>query len=371
MKDKKTHVRYFWINVNNICNLSCPYCYTSACKVNPNEPFIKQGLSFAHIKRLLLECQKINVESVIFSGGEPSLRQDLMDILDYSANEAKLKTILVTNGTILNKDMISKFYSWNIELQVSVDAINPDIYLKCRGAPVLKKVLQNIDLLLEYEVAFALAATITTINEDHIEDIVKFALRKGIQSLHLAEVKPLNKPSRELFVPYIYPVLKKLYELQKYYYPYIGINIIEHFVYPIILDFKRKAFCNAMEGNALEIKDNGDIHLCVGIGSPLGNTKWTRLGSITDLCNSYPYKYSIDDVDKCCNCKYKYICGGGCRYIAYFFSHGDTNARHPSCISYKNFIEDIKQDAEAGKLDSYADYIKKIRISETEYRKYL
>lgn len=88
--DKKPVV--VW-NVTRRCNLHCGHCYADARDRDfPGE------LSFAEGERLLEQLAEFEVPTVLFSGGEPLLRPDLLD-LAATARRLGMRTVLSTNGT--------------------------------------------------------------------------------------------------------------------------------------------------------------------------------------------------------------------------------------------------------------------------------
>jgi radical SAM protein with 4Fe4S-binding SPASM domain len=79
-----------WLATYN-CNLRCPYCEASAGKVAQNE------LTTDEVKYLIDDLNAMGVKRFLISGGEPLLRPDLIDIMEY-ANRRNLEIGLVTNG---------------------------------------------------------------------------------------------------------------------------------------------------------------------------------------------------------------------------------------------------------------------------------
>lgn len=62
------------------CNYSCKHCYCNAGKKSTNE------LSFDEVKKVLHDLKDANVEIVDLIGGEPLIRQDIVDIISYAAS---------------------------------------------------------------------------------------------------------------------------------------------------------------------------------------------------------------------------------------------------------------------------------------------
>ncbi|MFN8163939.1 MAG: radical SAM protein, partial [Solirubrobacterales bacterium] len=89
-RDKKPVV--VW-NVTRRCNLHCGHCYAdSHDREYPGELSTEDG------KRLLGELAQFGVPTVLFSGGEPLLRPDLLELAAH-AHRLDMRTVLSTNGT--------------------------------------------------------------------------------------------------------------------------------------------------------------------------------------------------------------------------------------------------------------------------------
>src|SRR5512140_1777136 len=82
-----------WLEVTRACNLRCRHCFVSARRPQPDE------LSTEQILSLLDELKAQNVFSIVFSGGEPFVRSDFLDIVDYAIRLGFVVAV-VTNGIL-------------------------------------------------------------------------------------------------------------------------------------------------------------------------------------------------------------------------------------------------------------------------------
>ena len=85
-------------NTTKACNLSCDHCYVAADTDRaPGELTTSEG------KRLLEQLAAYGVPVVLFSGGEPLVREDLAELVGY-ATDLGLRAVLSTNGTLLTAE---------------------------------------------------------------------------------------------------------------------------------------------------------------------------------------------------------------------------------------------------------------------------
>lgn len=122
--------KYALMKVTNRCNSGCIYCNHSIYSTTPvsqNEP------STQEIKHTIDEVANIGALSINLTGGEPLLRQDLPEIVQY-IYEKNLVSILLTNGLILEKRW-SEFIPKHLDcMLLTLDSFDPKLYSIQRGA---------------------------------------------------------------------------------------------------------------------------------------------------------------------------------------------------------------------------------------------
>ncbi|WP_456436171.1 GTP 3',8-cyclase MoaA [Methanopyrus sp.] len=115
-------VRSVRISVTTRCNMACVYCHREGEQPGRSE------LSAAEWCRLLRACAEIGIRKVKITGGEPLLREDLVEIIENTKGFEE--TSLVTNGVLLAR------YSGDLaevgldRVNVSLDTVNRKLYRK-------------------------------------------------------------------------------------------------------------------------------------------------------------------------------------------------------------------------------------------------
>jgi len=97
------------LEISNKCNLNCKYCYTK-------EREAKQELKTEDWFKIINSLAEYNIFQVTFGGGEPLLREDMLELLDYCINH-NLNIAITTNGILLSsfgKNTLSKFKQINV-----------------------------------------------------------------------------------------------------------------------------------------------------------------------------------------------------------------------------------------------------------------
>ncbi len=82
IKTKK--LNELWIHTNNSCNLTCSHCLVNS---SPGED---SGLSTKDIIKLIDEAEALGTTRFYFTGGEPFIRKDIFELIDYVCNHMYL-----------------------------------------------------------------------------------------------------------------------------------------------------------------------------------------------------------------------------------------------------------------------------------------
>ena len=88
--------------VTNACNLKCVHCYASAT----TDP-LKGELTYDQGVALLDDLKQFNVPAILFSGGEPLVRPDVLRLLGY-ARQIGHRVTLSTNGLLIDDAMADR-----------------------------------------------------------------------------------------------------------------------------------------------------------------------------------------------------------------------------------------------------------------------
>jgi GTP 3',8-cyclase len=166
------------------CNLSCIYCHREGEK-SPKEP-----LSAAEIAEVLRVAAGFGIRSVKFTGGEPTLRPDLIDIIrDVPAG---MESSLTTNGTLL-AGLASELKQAGLRrVNVSIDSLDPETFRKITGTDRLSDVLEGIDAALRTGLTPVKLNMVVLkgINDHEIDDFLTYI--RGNRNLMLQLIELMN-----------------------------------------------------------------------------------------------------------------------------------------------------------------------------------
>lgn len=162
-------------NLTKQCNLYCNHCYASAdSNVAPGE------LTTAEGKQLLDDLADYGVPVVLFSGGEPLVRDDLTDLVSY-ATELGIRPVLSTNGTLITPDKARELRAAGLKYAgVSVDGM-PERNDRFRGQEgAFDAAVRGIEACLDAGLKTGLRYTITEQNVEDLDDVVALLHDVGV-----------------------------------------------------------------------------------------------------------------------------------------------------------------------------------------------
>jgi radical SAM protein with 4Fe4S-binding SPASM domain len=163
-------------NCTRKCNLHCAHCYSSAGDKDPAEV-----LNTEQAKSFIRDLADFGVPVILFSGGEPLLREDIFELANF-AREQGIRTALSTNGTLISEDMAKKIKNASFaEVGISMDGIGDknDKFRRKKGA--YKAALQGIRNCIALGLRVSLRLTITLSNYMEIPAIFDLVEREGVK----------------------------------------------------------------------------------------------------------------------------------------------------------------------------------------------
>lgn len=135
-------VNYLRVSVTDRCNLRCDYCMP----VDGATPYItKDILSFEEIVRTVRVANRLGIDRVRITGGEPLLRRDLPELVRMLKHETDLVELaMTTNGLLLGRNADALAASGLDWVNVSLDSLRPDRFQRITHFGVLEKVWAGI-----------------------------------------------------------------------------------------------------------------------------------------------------------------------------------------------------------------------------------
>lgn len=171
-------------NLTQRCNLRCAHCYLAAgSRARGGARELTRTEATALVDAIAAASPGA---MLVLSGGEPTLRPDLLDIA-RRATERSLTVVVGTNGTRLDDAAVAALARAGVRgVGVSLDSLDPAKHDAFRGAPgAWERTMRGIDACRRVGFPFQLQTTVTTWNYEEIPDIVAFAASRGAYAASL------------------------------------------------------------------------------------------------------------------------------------------------------------------------------------------
>lgn len=174
VEDRTTKPVVVW-NLTKQCNLYCEHCYAAAdTETADGELTTEEG------KRLLDDLADYGVPVVLFSGGEPLVRDDLFELVRY-ADERGIRPVLSTNGTLITPEKAEQLRDAGLKYAgISVDGL-PERNDAFRGKDgAFDAAVRGIRACLDAGLKTGLRYTITEANADDLRGVVDLLHEEGV-----------------------------------------------------------------------------------------------------------------------------------------------------------------------------------------------
>ena len=164
-------ISYLRISLTDACNLRCVYCMPEKMTFRPREEL----LSDAELHRLIGLFAAVGFRKIRFTGGEPTLRPGLVDLVATAARTPGIETIGLTTNGILLADLAAPLRAAGLRaVNLSLDTLDPDKFKQITRWGQLDKVLAGLDAAARVGLGIKLNAVVSRGRNDRA-DVVALA----------------------------------------------------------------------------------------------------------------------------------------------------------------------------------------------------
>ncbi len=361
------------------CNMNCKYCYaksgTTYHGVNKCFEINTINRAYDYLTNLLnTSINSLRLEFV--SGGETLINQDMFkNVITYinqlaTMHNIKIEIFALTNGTLLNDDVINFLNNSNSMLGVSIDGparIHDYQRPFANGEGSYNVVMNNIRNVINGKYNNNIwAVSVITSATDSLIEILNHHMSIGIKSMEMRIVRGENEYGLSISEQNIEHFKKIYYDFSEHlkehpnYLNYI-INNYDTFgklIKRLLVGEKVLYRCQAGK-TKFSFTADGDIYPC---DSFVGREEF-KIGNIfngqqNDKIIDHFYDMSVDKIIECKTCEFRYICGGDCYYNKFYNEQNYMYCELQKylCILAIDLICCIKNNDEAiyAKLVSFA-----------------
>lgn len=353
-------------NITRACNLKCVHCYESAGARDPDELTTQEAIRGIDI------LADAGVLILAFSGGEPTVRPDILQLIKHSSDRGMF-TAVATNALLFaQRNKVKEFKKAGLQFaQISLDGYRSETHDSFRGVPgAFEKTVKGIKNCVAEDLFVEMATTATQHNIKEIPALIDFAAKLGVNWFMLYNFIPtgrgLDIVDSDLTPDEREAILKLCWNRMKS----AGVDVLStapqyariaqevetnpqglqndtyvvptHFYNPRLSGQLRQLadFIGGCGAGRFYIclEPNGDIYPCVFFP----HVEATKVGNLFKddferIWRQSKLFWDLRDKDKlkenCGSCQYRYTCGG-CRARAYSYFN-DILAPDPGCVLNK------------------------------------
>jgi radical SAM protein with 4Fe4S-binding SPASM domain len=329
------------IDLTGRCHAGCNYCYAQSTSNTSKE------LSTRILNQIIDDLKEIGVSYILWEGGEPLLRKDWKDIINYSKNLGFHNRILTSGYQLNDINFASNVLDTVDTLEIHLDTLDEKRYMDVRTTQpdYYKKVLKGLYNIIELDgkEKLALKLCILKNNTETMVKTIDWAVDElGLpgSAIFIGPYTPFPGQSKDK-IDFFTPPITEVKKIMGYYYHKVGLISKEdkkNGNYPFLCN-ENKIYC----ATTFIINYLGEVKACAFFNKCYGNVNNQRLIDIYNKNRIQLLKLDLREnvKGKCKDCFYGEICHG-CRANAIGYVN-DILQEDPLCWLVSDKIKKISE----------------------------
>ncbi len=294
------------------CNNKCGHCYNQPDSSNASE------LDTNTWKSVLDRLWKVSIPHVTFTGGEPTLRSDLPDLIDHAENIG-IVTGLISNGRNLkDANYVDKLVINGLDhIQITFESVDERIHNRMVGNnQAWAETVEGIKNAVDTPIYTLTNTTLTRLNTPQIEETIEFLASLDVEQFACNSIiyagKGKNVSQLAFTESELIPILESIQDVadeqSMHFIWYTPTRYCELDPNNLGLGVKR---CSASH-LAMAIEPNGTVIPCQSYYKGLGHILNDSWESIWNNPLSQELRTHTNVPEECKDCNQLDLCGGGC-----------------------------------------------------------
>ncbi|MEL7625786.1 MAG: radical SAM protein [Anaerolineaceae bacterium] len=292
------------------CNNDCAHCYNARARNHPE-------LSTREWKSVIDKLWDIGIPHVVFTGGEPTLREDLPELVAY-ADQKGMVTGINTNGIRLaDQSFLDRLVEAGLDhVQITLESHDAKIHDQMvRRSGAWEKTIAGLRNVVKSKLYMMTNTTLLNNNAGHLRETLEFLAQESVPTVGLNALiysgkgKTVDTGLKEVELPGLLSLAIEMTNLNHQRLIWYTPTQYCHFD-PLMLDLGIKG-CTAAYYNMC-VEPDGNVIPCQSYYQAVGNIltdDWNEIWN-HPLCLSLRNRQDIPS--ECNYCDFLQECGGGC-----------------------------------------------------------
>lgn len=183
-------INYLRISVTERCQLKCIYC-----GIGDNNCKKHKELSVNDLERIVKVMANMGIKKVRLTGGEPLVREDIVDIVERISSISRIKELTMTTNAQLLKEKVSSLKKAGLSsINISLDSLSSEKYKGISGGGEISHVLESIEKVIE-EGILPIKINVVLVrgkNDDEIDNFIELTRNHPID-VRFIELMPVGR----------------------------------------------------------------------------------------------------------------------------------------------------------------------------------
>ncbi len=316
--------------VTYACNGSCMHCLSAHGERHPLELTCDQCFS------VIDDLADMHVFQFNIGGGEPFLRPDFLDIMDYAHGKG-IVTCISTNGTFIDRSIAERLKKDLVFLQVSLDGATPRSNDRIRGEGTYEKTLKGLETLRGNGIRLSINTVLTRVNFDELEMLYDLANQYEV-TLRVSRLRPSGRAKANW--PDLHLSKKQLLEFSDWLSEHRDISTGDSF-FSISREDRRSLGLNMCGAGTMTccISPIGEIYPCAFLQEKVFCAGKVPKDSFAEIWHQSAIFRAFRnlEIEACKKCSRFDYCHGGCPAVAY---HTQKALGYPDPECLANLVSD-------------------------------
>lgn len=198
--------RDFWdkirILVTNSCNYRCPFCHNEGQSKSVH--FDK--MPYSHLVSIIDTVKDQHISEICFSGGEPFLNREIVDMIIYANEKTNVDISCATNLSLINRENIKRLSETRVKFNIQFPYANETKFCQSTGHRNWNTILNNLDAVRKEGIPIGLNSVIQDGDIQNIRELIEFAIA---HELPLKLLPQIGLDGSEKFKNFMYPILRE------------------------------------------------------------------------------------------------------------------------------------------------------------------